>query len=155
MGQPLSQTPGALRKRAWRERVTRMGHPLSQTPEAQRASACAVMGCRAWGTLWTRKTPPDHPARVPAAGWGFNRPFGGVCCAARATAMGLTVAENTTVGIHGIMSTTITRVMFGASMWVPRPDPPRALMPIVVIGAEAVHKGHVRRVRPSVIDLSN
>ena len=30
------------------------------------------------------------------------------------------------------MSTTITRVMFGASMWVPRPDPPRALMPIVV-----------------------
>ena len=36
MGHPLSQTPGALRKRAWRERVTRMGHPLSQTPEAQR-----------------------------------------------------------------------------------------------------------------------
>ena len=36
MGRPLSQTPGALRKRAWRERVTRMGHPLSQTPEAQR-----------------------------------------------------------------------------------------------------------------------
>ena len=30
------------------------------------------------------------------------------------------------------MSTTITRVMFGASMWVPRPDPPRAVMPIVV-----------------------
>ena len=36
MGRLLSQTPGALRKRAWRERVTRMGHPLSQTPEAQR-----------------------------------------------------------------------------------------------------------------------
>ena len=30
------------------------------------------------------------------------------------------------------MSTTIERVTFGASMWVPRPDPPRALMPIVV-----------------------
>ena len=30
------------------------------------------------------------------------------------------------------MSTTITRVQFGASMWVPRPDPPRAIMPIVV-----------------------
>ena len=30
------------------------------------------------------------------------------------------------------MSTTITRVTFGASMWVPRPDPPRAIMPIVV-----------------------
>ena len=30
------------------------------------------------------------------------------------------------------MSTTITRVTFGASMWVPRPDPPRAVMPIVV-----------------------
>ena len=28
--------------------------------------------------------------------------------------------------------TTITRVTFGASMWVPRPEPPRALMPIVV-----------------------
>ena len=30
------------------------------------------------------------------------------------------------------MATTITRVQFGASMWVPRPDPPRAIMPIVV-----------------------
>ena len=30
------------------------------------------------------------------------------------------------------MSTTIKRVTFGASMWVPRPDPPRAVMPIVV-----------------------
>ena len=30
------------------------------------------------------------------------------------------------------MSTTITRVTFGASMWMPRPDPPRATMPIVV-----------------------
>ncbi len=30
------------------------------------------------------------------------------------------------------MSTTVTRVMFGASMWVPRPDPARAIMPIVV-----------------------
>ena len=30
------------------------------------------------------------------------------------------------------MSTTITRVTFGASMWVPRPEPPRAVMPIVV-----------------------
>ena len=30
------------------------------------------------------------------------------------------------------MSTTIKRVQFGASMWVPRPDPPRAIMPIVV-----------------------
>ena len=28
------------------------------------------------------------------------------------------------------MSTTVTRVMFGASMWVPRPDPARAIMPI-------------------------
>ena len=35
MGHPLSQTPGPLRKRAWRERVT-MGHPMSQTPDAQR-----------------------------------------------------------------------------------------------------------------------
>ena len=30
------------------------------------------------------------------------------------------------------MSTTITRVTFGAAMWMPRPDPPRATMPIVV-----------------------
>ena len=30
------------------------------------------------------------------------------------------------------MSTTITRVTFGASMWVPRPDPPRAILPITV-----------------------
>ena len=30
------------------------------------------------------------------------------------------------------MSTTITSVQFGASMWVPRTDPPRAVMPIVV-----------------------
>ena len=30
------------------------------------------------------------------------------------------------------MSTTITRIQFGASMWMPRPDPPRAVMPIVV-----------------------
>ena len=30
------------------------------------------------------------------------------------------------------MSTTITRVTFGASMWMPRPEPPRAVMPIVV-----------------------
>ena len=28
--------------------------------------------------------------------------------------------------------TTIKRLQFGASMWVPRPEPPRALMPIVV-----------------------
>ena len=28
--------------------------------------------------------------------------------------------------------TTITRIQFGASMWMPRPDPPRAVMPIVV-----------------------
>ena len=28
------------------------------------------------------------------------------------------------------MSTTIKRVLFRASMWVPRPDPPRAVMPI-------------------------
>ena len=30
------------------------------------------------------------------------------------------------------MATQIKRVLFGASMWVPRPDPPRAIMPIVV-----------------------
>ena len=30
------------------------------------------------------------------------------------------------------MATTITCVRFGAAMWVPRPDPPRAIMPIVV-----------------------
>ena len=28
--------------------------------------------------------------------------------------------------------TTIKRIQFGASMWMPRPDPPRAVMPIVV-----------------------
>ena len=30
------------------------------------------------------------------------------------------------------MSTTIKSLEFGASMWVPRPSPPRALMPIIV-----------------------
>ena len=30
------------------------------------------------------------------------------------------------------MSTTIKSVQFGASMWVPRPEPPRAVMPIIV-----------------------
>ena len=30
------------------------------------------------------------------------------------------------------MSTTIKSVQFGASMWVPRPEPPRAIMPVIV-----------------------
>ena len=39
------------------------------------------------------------------------------------------------------MSTTVTRVMFGASMWVLRPDPARAIMPIVAIARQAVPRG--------------
>ena len=31
------------------------------------------------------------------------------------------------------MATQIKRVLFWASMWVPRPEPPRAVMPVVVM----------------------
>ena len=30
------------------------------------------------------------------------------------------------------MSTTIERIQFGSSAWVPRPEPPRAMMPLIV-----------------------
>ena len=52
------------------------------------------MGCRAWGTLWTRKTSRVRRGHVPVAAWRFNRPCAEECCAARATASPL--AENTT-----------------------------------------------------------
>ena len=68
MGHPLSQTPGALRKRAWRERVTRMGHPQ---PDA-RGAACKRLrrdGLSSLGHLLdqkdlARRAPPVFLLRV-------------------------------------------------------------------------------------------
>ena len=92
MGHPLSQTPGALRKRAWRERVE-MGHPHEPDSRGPAlgpilASARTVMGCRAWGIFWTRKTSPGA-ARVFLLRRGVSTDHvAEECCAARATARG-------------------------------------------------------------------